>query len=91
MTERWLDQFLGDPLGDATRDEVLEALRGHIFGTLVAEEENPDGSTASHISGILVEASRNPGRPPWGYWGTGKEGNGPWGDRKPDSVRTGPR
>lgn len=60
MTERWLDQFLGDPLGDATRSEVLKALRGHIPGELVAEHENPDGTTASHVAGWLVEASRDP-------------------------------
>lgn len=60
MTERWLDQFLGDPVGDATRAEVLEALRGHIFRELVAEEENPDGSHAFHVSGVLVEAGHDP-------------------------------
>lgn len=60
MTERWLDQFLGEPLGDATRDEVLTALRGHILRELVADEENPDGTTRKHIAGCLVEASRNP-------------------------------
>lgn len=60
MTERWLDQFLGEPLGDTTRDEVLTALREHIPGELVAEHENPDGTTASHHAGWLVEASRDP-------------------------------
>jgi hypothetical protein len=61
MTDRWLDQFLGEPLGDATREEVLDALRGHILRTFVVEEENPDGTIARHLDGILVEAGRDPG------------------------------
>jgi hypothetical protein len=60
MTERWLDQFLGDPIGEPGRADVLEALRGHVMGEIVAEEENPDGTTARHVQGILVEASRDP-------------------------------
>jgi hypothetical protein len=58
--DRWLDQFLGDPAGDATREEVLDALRGHVLGTVVIEEENPGGTTATHVQGCLVEASRDP-------------------------------
>ncbi len=58
--ERWLDQFLGDPAGDAGRDEVLDALRGHVLGVVVIEVENPDGTTAEHFQGRLVEASREP-------------------------------
>jgi hypothetical protein len=53
--DRWLDQFLGDLAGDTTREEVLEALRGHVLGTVVIEEENPDGTTAAHVQGALVE------------------------------------
>ena len=37
LTEHHLDQFLGDQVGEATREEVLEALRGHILGTVVIE------------------------------------------------------
>ena len=58
--ERWLDQFLGDPVGEAARDEVLAALRGHIHGSVVIEVENADGTTAEHAQGKLVEASRAP-------------------------------
>ena len=59
--ERWLDQFLGDPAGDATCDEVLAELRGHILGAVVIEREIGDGTTAEHVQGRLVEASRDPG------------------------------
>jgi hypothetical protein len=58
--ERWLDQFLGDEAFDATRAEALEALRGHVLGTVVIERENPDRTTDQHVQGILVEGSREP-------------------------------
>lgn len=58
--DRWLDQFLGDPAGDATREEVLDALRGHVLGSVVIEEEHQDDTTAAHVQGTLVEASRDP-------------------------------
>jgi hypothetical protein len=60
VSEHWLDQFLGDPVGEATRLEVLQALRGHVLGTVVIEEELPDGTSAWHVRGTLVEASRDP-------------------------------
>jgi hypothetical protein len=59
--ERFLDQFLGDPAGEASRGDALTALRHHVLGPVIIEIENPDGATAEHFQGHLVEASRDPG------------------------------
>jgi len=43
-----------------SRDDVLQALREHVLGTVILEYERSDGSTESHVQGILVEGSRDP-------------------------------
>jgi hypothetical protein len=45
MTERHLDQWLGEQAGEAARDDVLEALRGHILGDVIVQLELPDGGS----------------------------------------------
>lgn len=59
--EHWLDQFLGGQMGEATREEVLKALRDHVLGTVVVELEVPGQEAALlHLRGALVEADRDP-------------------------------
>lgn len=59
MSEHYLDQFLGDQVREATREEVLEALRGHILGTVVIELELTDGTSLVQVQGRLLEADRD--------------------------------
>ena len=37
--ERWLDQFLGDVAVPACRNDMLNALRGHVLGDVICEVE----------------------------------------------------
>jgi hypothetical protein len=58
---RYLDEFLGEPLGTATREDVLKALRGHILGDIILQVEVPGQELPLlHVQGALVEADRNP-------------------------------
>jgi hypothetical protein len=54
------DNWLGEQVGDATREDVLEALRQHVLGTVMVFVEASDGSTMLSVSGTLVEADRDP-------------------------------
>ena len=59
MTERHLDQWLGEQVGEAARDDVLGALRGHILGDVIVQLELPDGGSMLHVHGTLLEAGRD--------------------------------
>lgn len=56
MTEDRLYEYLGDQVGEATREDVLKALRGHCGGTVIVELELLDGTPMLHVQGTLMEA-----------------------------------
>jgi hypothetical protein len=57
---RWLDQFLGDTLGETAREDVLSALHDHIDRSVVIEVEVPgQHRPLLHLEGTLVAAGRN--------------------------------
>ena len=56
-SEHHLDQYLGEHIGEATREEVLTALRGHEYGTVIIELEMPGHyEPALRIQGALIGA-----------------------------------
>ena len=63
----FLDQYLEARVGDASRNEVLEALRGHVLRTVVVVLEAPDGSILMRTVGSIFEnqtaTTPSPGRP----------------------------
>ncbi len=59
MTERHLDQWLGERVRKAARDDVLEALRGHILGDVIVQLELPGGGSMLHVRGTLLETGRD--------------------------------
>jgi hypothetical protein len=58
--ERWADEWLGDSVGEASREEVLEALRSHVGKEVIIAYERLDGGLQQGVHGTLVEADRNP-------------------------------
>ena len=55
----FLDQYLEARVGDASRNEVLEALRGHVLRTVVVVLEAPDGSILMRTVGSIFESDRD--------------------------------
>lgn len=61
-SERFLDRYLGARApGNPSRDDVLAALREHVYLTVMLGYERDDGAMADLYKGVLVEASRDPG------------------------------
>lgn len=58
--DRWSDQWLGEQVGTATREDVLEDLRGHIYGDVVLFVEASDGTLLLSVHGTLMEGNRDP-------------------------------
>jgi hypothetical protein len=56
-----MDRYLGEQLGEATREEVVEALGKHEWGTVVVELELPGGTSALKASGAVISASLDDG------------------------------
>jgi hypothetical protein len=61
-SERFLDRYLGARVpGAPSRDDVLAALREHVYLTVMLGYERDDGAMTVLYKGILVEADRDPG------------------------------
>ena len=58
--ERWADEYLGVPVGDAKREDVLSALREHVLQMVILAVENVRGEVVMHLLGHLVPADRDP-------------------------------
>jgi len=59
---RFLDRYLGARVpGNPSRDDVLAALREHVYLTVMLGYERDDGALTDLYKGVLVEASRDPG------------------------------
>jgi hypothetical protein len=59
---RFLDRYLGARVpGNPSRDDVLAALREHVYLTVMLGYERDDSTMTELHKGVLVEASRNPG------------------------------
>jgi hypothetical protein len=59
---RFLDRYLGARVpGNPSRDDVLAALREHVYLTVMLGYERADGTMTELYKGVLVEASRDPG------------------------------
>jgi len=59
---RFLDCYLGARVpGNPSRDDVLAALREHVYLTVMLGYERDDGALTDLYKGVLVEASRDPG------------------------------
>ena len=59
-TEQWLDQWLGTEAFPASRDDLLKAMRDHALGEVIIATEFGPGLPLAQVSGILVEAIRDP-------------------------------
>jgi hypothetical protein len=61
-SERFFDRYLGARVpGNPSRDDVLAALREHVYLTVMLGYERDDGEMTELFRGVLVEASREPG------------------------------
>jgi hypothetical protein len=59
---RFLDRYLGARVpGNPSRDDVLAALREHVYLTVMLGYEHDDSTMTELHKGVLVEASRDPG------------------------------
>ena len=59
---RFLDRYLGPRVpGNPSRDDVLAALREHVYLTVMLGYERDDSTMTELHKGVLVEASRDPG------------------------------
>jgi hypothetical protein len=59
---RYHDRYLGARVpGNPSRDDVLAALREHVYLTVMLGYERDDGTMTELYKGVLVEASRDPG------------------------------
>jgi len=59
---RFLDRYLGARVpGNPSRDDVLAALREHVYLTVMLGYERDDSTMTELHKGVLIEASRNPG------------------------------
>lgn len=60
-SRRFLDRYLGTRVpGNPSRDDVLAALREHVYLTVMLGYECDDGTMTDLYKGVLVEASRDP-------------------------------
>src|SRR5262249_4361393 len=57
LTATWAPRVPGNP----SRDDVLAALREHVYLTVMLGYERDDGALTDLYKGVLVEASRDPG------------------------------
>jgi hypothetical protein len=58
----FFDRYLGARVpGNPSRDDVLAALREHVYLTVMLGHECDDGVMTDLFKGVLVEASRDPG------------------------------
>ena len=53
--------YLGEPMDEIDRDDVLQALYAHVLRTVIVSVEAPDGGTVLRVQGTLVPGSRGSG------------------------------